>query len=234
MRKKVIIATLITVAVLIVTIGVYFSFEKYVTKENVGLYFTKTYDLYSGRRNSGSGDVIIIGGDDGSGDVIIIGGDDNENGEAQTGRPGYTLDAGDWYIQIGTPWKLPNINSNVPDNNYVQGKYWIPKYANMKVYCTEPGIVINYWKVEGKQDSAVYKSTGYYDLPVAAAYIVSAENYGTEEEEIWFEKQQALWNLRNNSLGGYPLNKIYADGYHDYALIETDNKSSHDKRKQFI
>lgn len=206
MKRKIITATLILVTVALVIIGVYFSLEKNVKLITACVNFLRAYDPYLGEDYY----------------YPIV--------EEDFGRPGYTTNAGSWNIKKDY-WKLPidNYWTEVPGTYYVQGEYWIPKdtEGGRQVYCLEPGAHINYYYEPGYSDSAVYYTTGYYDLPIAAAYIISAES--GSNVSAWAEKQQALWNLRWNG-----LNNLYDSGRSSYGFIESYDTSEHDRRIKYI
>ena len=102
--------------------------------------------------------------------------------------------------------------------------YGIPNVSGYQIYCINPGSPLSYkqtityadaakhigeWHViacrdngcaskqdEGEMTLPLYTEAGTYDLPVAAAYIVSDEPIGEWSEE----KQRAIWNLRDTSI----------------------------------
>ena len=101
---------------------------------------------------------------------------------------------------------------------------YIAKYGDFQIYCINPGSPLRYsydirydealdWvgheetashtyyghasePKAGQVTPPVYKEAGTYELPVAAAYIVSDEPIGA-----WsLEKQRAIWNLRDETI----------------------------------
>ncbi len=248
MKKKIIIIILTLIALIAVIVGIYFSLQKNVKLITAITNYAKAYDPFlgdfqgidynytfddpflGGFNDNYYDDPFLGGFNDNNYDDPFLGGFDNNYNEgsflAQPNRPGYTTST-NWNI-VQDYWKLPinNYWPEVPGTTYVQGDYWIPKdLSGRQVYCLEPGAHINYYYQAGYSDSAEYQSTGYYDLPIAAAYIVSADNRGYGGVESWAQKQQALWNLRKNG-----LNNLYDSGYSSYGFIESDSISEHDKR----
>lgn len=139
------------------------------------------------------------------------------------------------------------------------------KDPSIKIYCIEPGARVsfrhygyeydNYRVITSKEElinsgyreyymTPIYNSVGIYQLPVAASYILSAEDKETNGEYIdiycdgknnhiwinaddakWLEKQRGIWRLcKNTASNGYRLDMIYPYEIGE-KLILSDDKS---------
>ena len=144
-----------------------------------------------------------------------------------------------------------NINTGTWEAIYGYTSYGVPYYKDFQIYCMEPGAAITYKydiryetaKAEdgkrytkyrghasvphnGKTTPPVYSVIGKYDLPPAAAYIVSDEPIGKWSEK----KQNAIWNLRDGVYYNSETGK-YEQG--DNGIIGSGTDTKHDKTTDY-
>lgn len=177
-------------------------------------------------------------------------------------------------INVETPWQISNQlqymriklkRTNRQGYSYYDALPMYDKDPSIKLYCIEPGVRVsfrhygyeysNYRIITTKEDlinsgyreyymTPIYNSVGIFELPVAASYILSAEDKQTNGEYInvycdgknnqvwinaddakWLEKQRAIWRLSvNKASNGHTLDKIYPYGIGN-KLILTGDKS---------
>ena len=177
-------------------------------------------------------------------------------------------------INVETPWQISNqlqyMRIKLKRTNRQGYSFYdaIPMYdkdPSIKLYCIEPGVRVsfrhygyeydNYRVITSKEEliksgyteyymTPIYNSVGIYQLPVAASYILSAEDKNTtgeyidiycdgknnhiwinEDDAKWLEKQRGIWRLcQNTASNGQRLDTIYPYGIGE-KLILTGDKS---------
>ena len=175
-------------------------------------------------------------------------------------------------INVETPWQISNKleymrirlrRTNRQGFSYYDALPMYDKDPSIKIYCIEPGARVSfrhygyeyddYRIITTKEDlinsgyteyymTPIYNSAGIFELPVAASYILSAEDKETtgeyvdiycdgkinhvwlnEDDAKWLEKQRGIWRLcKNTASNGYRLDMIYPYGIGEKLILSDD------------